>query len=75
MFKEKISGLLDKEMDRKDFIKNVGLAVVALAGLSALTRVFGSQTTTTTKRSAQTSGYGATSYGGNTPVRTSQALR
>ncbi len=65
--KRDISELLTKEMDRKDFLKHLGIGVVALVGLDAIARTLNnlSSTSTTTTRSKATDRYGATAYGGS----------
>lgn len=64
--KEELNVLLNKKMDRKDFLKHVAIGVVALTGITAITRAFiptnqpkvGKQSTPTNN------GYGASAYGG-----------
>lgn len=59
--KKDLHELLAKEVDRKDFLKHVGFGLVALTGVTALTKSiagFGSN-------QAQRSGFGAGVYGGN----------
>ena len=58
--KKDLQALLDKEVDRKDFLKHVGFGLVALTGATALTRSLTSLGTKT-----QTNGYGVSAYGGN----------
>ena len=58
--KKDLQQLLEKQVDRKDFLKHVAFGVVALTGVTALTKSlngFGTK--------HQTSGFGAGSYGGN----------
>lgn len=50
--------LLQKKMDRRDFIKHVGIGFVALLGLSAAYRAL------TSMNGKQTVGYSAGVYGG-----------
>jgi hypothetical protein len=57
--KNDIQILLDKQVDRKDFLKHVGFGVVALTGIATLTRSlngFGLK--------QQSAGFGAGTYGG-----------
>lgn len=57
--KKDLQQLLEKQVDRKDFLKHLGFGVVALTGVTALTKSmngFGSR--------QQTSGFGAGVYGG-----------
>jgi hypothetical protein len=59
MLRLDISNILQKEMDRKDFLKHTGMAVLALTGVAALLKVF-------VDKPGQTSGleYGNSAYGG-----------
>lgn len=60
--KNELESLLQKEMDRRDFLKHVGIAFVALTGVAALLKTlngFGGNT-----RTRQTVGYGSATYGG-----------
>lgn len=62
--KKDLQELLDKQVDRKDFLKHLGFGIVALTGVTALTKSlngFGVK--------HQTSGFGAGSYGGNATSR------
>jgi hypothetical protein len=52
--------ILNKKMDRKDFIKHLGLAVVAVSGFDSLIRAFENEQ----KQSSIIAGYGASAYGG-----------
>jgi hypothetical protein len=57
--KKDLQILLEKQVDRKDFLKHVAFGVVALTGVTALTKSlsgFGSK--------HQVSGFGSGSYGG-----------
>ena len=58
MIKQQIATLLEKEVDRKDFLKHVGVAVVAMVGLSSILSNLSSL-----DGSRKTSGYGKSSYG------------
>jgi len=65
MIKIDTASLLQKEMDRKDFLKHVGIAVVALTGVSAALRLLADQPTQHMRQSA---GYGSAVYGGKKPL-------
>lgn len=54
--------LLQKEMDRKDFLKHIGIGVIALTGLSAVLKTLIQQPTAT--NSVSQAGYGGSAYGG-----------
>ena len=66
---QQIDQLLNKEMDRKDFLKHVGLAAIAITGATTILRILVNQPSAVsgTKKladSSSKSGYGASSYGG-----------
>jgi hypothetical protein len=61
MLKLNASKLLEKEMDRKDFLKHIGIAAVALTGASAILKVLADQPT---RQKVQQAGYGGSVYGG-----------
>lgn len=61
MLKIDTSALLQKEMDRKDFVKNVGIGLVALSGVAAALKAV--SLAPTTRKSSN--GYGASAYGGS----------
>lgn len=60
MLKLDASKLLQKEMDRKEFLQHAGIAALALTGASALLRVLVEQPT----KQTGSVGYGGSSYGG-----------
>lgn len=60
--KSQVSAILDKKMDRQDFIKHVAIGLVALSGASAALKLLG--TSQTKQASAKNSGYGGSAYGG-----------
>lgn len=57
--KQDFTAILDKEMDRKDFIKHLGIGLLALTGLSSVLQ------TLAPVRERKSSGYGGSSYGGH----------
>lgn len=61
MMKVQIDGLLQKKMDRKDFLKHVGVGVAALTGITATVKTLNSLAGPV----KQTSGYGSSAYGGS----------
>lgn len=61
-----VQTLLQKKMDRRDFIKHVGIGFVSILGISAAIRAVSSMNGS----QKQTAGYSAGSYGG---VKTTQA--
>lgn len=70
MFKNELNTLLTKKMDRKDFIKHVGIGAIAAVGLSSILKAVSSVGTpsapsSTSSASNTTSlGYGSSPYGG-----------
>ena len=59
--KTQVSAILNKKMDRQDFIKHVAIGVVALSGAGAALRLLAPSN----KQGAPTgSGYGGSAYGG-----------
>jgi len=60
MLKIDTTALLHKEMDRKDFVKNVGIGILALSGVAAALKAV--NLAPAGKKSS--AGYGASSYGG-----------
>jgi len=66
MIKQNIAQLLDAEMDRKDFLKMVGLGVVAATGVTQIIRSLSQNTQNKQKRTPIASGldYGGSNYGG-----------
>lgn len=62
--KTDLSVLLSKEMDRRDFLKHVGIGLVALTGIGTLIKTMNDSSGT--KRTGNS--YGASSYGGLRPI-------
>lgn len=58
---DEIQKLMQKDMDRKDFLKHVGVGFAAIAGVSALMKTLTSLNGS--DKSAQL-GYGSGAYGG-----------
>jgi Trp operon repressor len=60
-----VDELLQKEMNRKEFLKHVGIAIVALTGASAVAKALLQQPTTNRQNVLQQPmGYGSMPYGG-----------
>lgn len=59
--KSQITSLLDKKMDRADFLKYIGVGVLAMTGIAGAMRAFGISPTT---NSNTTQSYGTSAYGG-----------
>lgn len=66
MFKKTIDQLLETEMDRKEFLKNVGIAAVVMTGATAALKAI---TPAVIQKKASPSsvqfGYGQSPYGGD----------
>jgi hypothetical protein len=59
--KKDFQQLLEKQVDRKDFLKHVAFGVVAMTGVAAFTKSL----TGFGERQQQSNGFGAGVYGGN----------
>lgn len=57
-----VTSILEKEMDRKEFLQHIGLAFLALTGVSGLMRTFGQQQLMQPGKIQN--GYGSMPYGG-----------
>lgn len=62
MIKTNIAQLLEKEMDRKDFLKLLGLGAVAATGVTQILKAMSQQPPRTPVAKAQS--YGGSLYGG-----------
>lgn len=56
--KNNLDSILQKRMDRKDFLKHVGIGMAALMGFTALIKALN-------PGSKSTGAYGASAYGGS----------
>lgn len=64
MIKQNIAKLLDTEMERKDFLKLIGVGAIAAIGITQIIKAVSQPTLPkTTQKTAN--GYGALAYGGN----------
>ena len=61
--KQELNTLLNKKMDRKDFLKVVGVGVIAATGVGTLLRTV-NPTQSKKQVSAAPQGYGSSAYGG-----------
>ena len=65
MIKNNIAQLLETEMDRKDFLKLLGLGVVAATGITQILKTVSQQSPTRpTAPVSQAQSYGGSLYGG-----------
>jgi anaerobic selenocysteine-containing dehydrogenase len=58
--KDQLEALLEKDMDRRDFLKHVAIGFAALTGVAGLLKTLN----TMGKPAEQFGGYGASAYGG-----------
>ena len=62
MIRQQIDQTLEMNMNRKEFLKHLCLAVLVVFGITTLLRTMGSFGQTTSQKSA-TKGYGSSPYG------------
>lgn len=67
MIKQNVSKLLDAEMERKDFLKLIGLGAVAAVGVTSILKAMTPADRKTTQ--APAGGYGAMAYGGGSETK------
>ncbi|HVI68864.1 MAG TPA: hypothetical protein VM581_00220 [Magnetospirillaceae bacterium] len=60
---KQLSDILQRRMDRKDFLKHVGMGMVVLTGLAGVIKVLKPQEQAKSSKQVA-SGYGASVYGG-----------
>ena len=65
--REEVESLLHKEMDRRDFLRHVGIGLIALTGITALLRSLSGSGSN--QQSQPRMGYGGSSYGGKNAPR------
>jgi hypothetical protein len=63
--KNDIEKLLQKEMDRKGFLRHVGIGFAAIIGVTAVLKTLNTMTNSGTQ--TQSKGYGMSAYGGASP--------
>lgn len=65
---KRFDDILQKRMDRKDFLKHVGIGVAVMTGAAGLVKMLGTQQEQSQKTASTDSrtslGYGAAVYGG-----------
>lgn len=64
MIKNNIAQLLETEMERKDFLKLIGLGVLAATGITQILKAMSQQAPQHQTRAAQPQSYGGAAYGG-----------
>lgn len=65
---KQFSEILQRRMDRKDFLKHVGMGVVVITGLAGVMKLLKPQEQGKTTSTTVAGGYGASVYGGRAPV-------
>lgn len=71
-----IDEILQKRMDRKDFLKHVGMGVAIITGTAGIVKMFKPSSNNIAKTSHQqpvAMGYGASAYGGHPSTATSKS--
>jgi hypothetical protein len=68
MIKENVAKILDTEVERKDFLKLVGLGAVAAVGVGSILKAV-TPSQTRPKTASVDHGYGGMAYGGVKPTR------
>jgi hypothetical protein len=61
--KSQVNELLNKKMDRQDFLKSIAIGMVAISGAGAALRLLAPSQKTANP--SNTMGYGASAYGGS----------
>ncbi len=69
MIKQNISKLLDTEMERKDFLKLLGIGVVAATGVTQIVKAVAQTNSRPVTSSTGPAGYGSMAYGGTKQSR------
>jgi hypothetical protein len=64
MIKQSIARILSIELDRKDFLKAVGIGLVAATGVTQVVNSVVKQTSSSPAKPSANYGYGASVYGG-----------
>jgi hypothetical protein len=60
--KDEVNSLLQKPMNRLDFLKHVGAGIAAITGLAVVIKTMNSMGTASNRK--QSVGYGSSAYGG-----------
>lgn len=60
--REEVESLLHKEMDRRDFLRHIGIGLIALTGITALLRSLAGPNV---QQQSRRLGYGGSVYGGS----------
>jgi hypothetical protein len=60
-----INKLMQKDMDRRDFLKHVGIGFAGLLGVTSAVKALSHLNGSQTRQSSSSVGYGSSAYGGN----------
>lgn len=71
--KNDINTLLQKQMDRKGFIKHVAIGFAALVGVTTVVKTLTTMTNGDKNQTTSSTGYGSSSYGGRPSRSTKQS--
>lgn len=63
--KTDLNALLNKKMDRKDFLRNIALGLVVITGVTTVLRAFAPTPSRREETMSAPQGYGASAYGGS----------
>ncbi len=66
VLKTQLQTLLNKKMDRQDFLKHAAVGVIAIASAGTVSRLLSMQSQ---KSASVDLGYGNSAYGGDRPVK------
>jgi hypothetical protein len=66
IIKKEITAILNKQMDRQDFLKHVAIGMVALTGAGAALKLMAPDEKVRTIVTTVEKGYGGSAYGGDT---------
>jgi hypothetical protein len=69
MIKQNVAKILETEVERKDFLKLVGLGAVAAVGVTSILRAVTPSQNNRPKTAAVDNSYGGMSYGGVKTIR------
>jgi len=68
---KQIDDILQKRMDRKDFLKHIGMGVAIITGTAGVIKMFkpsSNNVSKTPQKQSVAMGYGASAYGGHPSV-------
>jgi len=68
---KQFSEILERRMDRKDFLKHIGMGIVVLTGLAGVIKILKPQEKPVASHNSPAAGYGASVYGGPRQARQS----